>query len=403
MAQFDVALHLIGEQNIPNYIAIKHLDAETHILLATKKMADVAKRLKGSLIEYGSRIVIEDVADAFQLGGLIAQFTTLRQRYEGKRIALNVTGGTKLMAITLLNTFYGKQDGLVKLLKRCCMPFRRDKNVESFYVEAHGRNELISITKNRSVPLVPCFEDVKTFVSLQTPELLSRYKDRHPSEAEFTVARRLRKVNVDVLKKYAFFFAEMTNKYEKLKLTDEEYETIKQKIDELKRKFSSPEAKADFDILKEELSQEQLCRFLAGQWFEVYTYDLFQKFSEQTKQKIRKFRLSVPIFYENKEIKRQERQELDLAYTDGFSLCAIECKARKAIVQADVQKLENNVLRYGGTFGRGVLVSAYEQDEKILDRINTSSNVMLVQGKAVENLEEALLNWKPGVWDRTAE
>ena len=122
MAQFDVALHLIGAQNIPNYVAIKHLDADQHVLLTTGEMTETAKRLKGSLIEYGTRITIEDVADAFQLGGLISQFTTLRQRYEGKRIALNVTGGTKLMAIALLHAFYEM------------------KGRESFYIEAHNRN-----------------------------------------------------------------------------------------------------------------------------------------------------------------------------------------------------------------------------------------------------------------------
>jgi hypothetical protein len=380
-----VALHLIGEQNIPNYIAIKHLDAETHILLATKKMADVAKRLKGSLIEYGPRIVIEDVADAFQLGGLIAQFTTLRQRYEGKRIALNVTGGTKLMAIALLHAFYEM------------------KGRESFYVEAHGRNELISITKNKELPLAPCFEDAKTFVSLQTPELLSRYKDRRPSETEFAVARELRKINVDVLKRFAFFFSEIVDKYCHNRLGKEDKEAIAKKIDELRCRLPFEEAKDDFDILAEELGQELFWRFIAGRWFEVYVYEIIKKSGNALLQKMRGLRLNVPVFYENKEAQRQDRQELDLAYTDGFALCAIECKARKDISQEEVQKLENNVLRYGGTFGQGVLVSAYEQGEAIVERVKTSKNVMLVHGKDVEHLKEALLNWQPGVWMRTVK
>lgn len=382
MAQFDVALHLIGAQNIPNYVAIKHLDADQHVLLTTGEMTETAKRLKGSLIEYGTRITIEDVADAFQLGGLISQFTTLRQRYEGKRIALNVTGGTKLMAIALLHAFYEM------------------KGRESFYIEAHNRNELISITKNKVLPLEPCFEDAKTFVSLQSPELLSRFKDRRPGEAELAVARELRQIHVNRLKDYTHFFSQAVNNYRANKLGKEDYEAIAQKTDEVRMLLPSEESQTDFDILKDELSQEQFWGFLGGHWFEVYTYDLFQNCSESLKQRVRGLRLGVPVYYKDKEAKKEERQELDLAYTDGFALWAIECKARTQIPQEDVLKVENNVLRYGGTFGRGVLVSAYKQKEKVLERMKTSKNVMLVHGKDVEHLEEALLNWHPGVWTR---
>ena len=384
MALFDVALHLIGGQNIPNYIAIKHLDAEKHILLTTGEMMEVAKRLKGSLIEYGSRIVIEGVDDAFHLDGLIHQFTTLRQRYEGKRVALNVTGGTKLMALMLLHAFYEM------------------KGRESFYIEAHNRNELISITKNKVLPLAPCFEDANTFVSLQSLELLSRYKDRRPGEAELAVARELRKIRVEVLKDYTHFFAGVLDKYRRArgKLGKEDYEGIAQKTNGVRALFSSEESKTDFDILKDELSQEMLWGFLGGRWFEAYTYGLFQSFSEAAKQKVRGLRLGVPVYYKDKEAEKKERQELDLAYTDGFALWAIECKARKQVDQEDILKVESNVLRYGGTFGRGVLVSAYKQSEKVLERMKTSKNVMLVHGEDVEHLEEALLNWHPGVWTR---
>lgn len=377
MAQFDVALHLIGAQNIPNYVAIKHLDADQHVLLTTGEMTETAKRLKGSLIEYGTRITIEDVVDAFQLGGLISQFTTLRQRYEGKRIALNVTGGTKLMAIALLHAFYEM------------------KGRESFYIEAHNRNELISITKNNVLPLEPCFEDAKTFVSLQTPEVLSRYKDRRPSEAELAVARELRKIKKEDVQPFVSFFAKLA-KYQ----NEKDLKLASKKVNELKGLLSSEEAKADFEILEEELERVMFWRFLGGVWFEVYTYDLFQNFSDAPSSKVRGLRLSVPIFYEGQEIKKRERQELDLAYTDGFALCAIECKCREDVAQEDIQKLENNVLRYGGTFGRGVLLSAYHQEGAIVERVKTSKNVMLVHGKDVEHLEEALLNWCPGVWTR---
>ena len=302
MARFDVALHLIGEQNIPNYIAIKHLDAEKHILLATDKTKRVAQRLKASLIEYGARIVIEPIGNAFQLGELINQFTVLRQQFDEKQVALNVTGGTKLMAIALLHAF------------------NEMKGCESFYVEAHDQNALISITKNKVLPLEPCFEDAKTFVSLQSPELLSRYKDRRPSEAELAVACELRKVPAGKLNADMFFFAEKVGKHRR----NGDYAEITKKVDSLKQEyFKENEKRTDIEILEQELEQEAFWRFLAGRWFEVYTYNLFQKFSDEYKQKVRGLRLSVPVFYEDKEFKRQERQELDLAYTDGFAFYAI--------------------------------------------------------------------------------
>ena len=371
MKPFDIALHLIGEQNIPNYIAIRHLDAKQHLLLATEKTAAIAKRLRYSLTEYDIKTQL--IGDAFQMKSLIEVFSALRKNYEGKRIALNVTGGTKLMAIALLHVFTN-------------MP-----NRESFYIEAHERKELVHITKNKVEPLKPCFETVRAFITLQSDDHLSRSKDIFPSETECSLAKAFRKYpHKEVQHIVADFGALLQDK--KKRTVIPEQKRIECEVKAFKLLDNSTE-KTELQKLKDRLTQEDFWRFLAGKWFEIYTYSCLQNAS-CLREKIRNLRLNVPLFFGETE---DEKQEFDLLYTDGFHLYILECKCKWLIKQEDIQKLENLTQRYGGVFGRGVLISAVEQtDQNIRERISSSRNIILVDGARVERLATALQQWRPG-------
>ena len=369
MAQFDVALHLIGEQNIPNYIAIHHLDAAKHVLLATEKTIPVAKRLCRVL---GEEVNVDvQQIEAFDVKSLKAAFTLLMQMLQGKRVVANVTGGTKPMAILLTQA-------LATL-----------KDVEISYVETGEKKELISLSFDIARPLCPCISDIQTFVALQRDNPLSEERPA-PSTVEYRLSKNLwsernREGFQWKVNEFAKLASERKNK--RLEKFESEYEHFKGVL-------AGSQAEQDLSTYYSDMRGDlhRLCEFLGGKWFEVYVYTQLIESKKLMKQ-ARDLRMNVRLLSEDSKTK--DHQELDLAYTDAYYLYILECKSGN-VTQEDVQKLENNVRNYGGTYGRGVLITAKEQESFVLERIKNTRNVMLVDGSRVANLVNALQNWKAG-------
>ena len=369
MARFDVALHLIGEQNIPNYIAIKHLDAEKHILLATDKTERVAQRLQRVL---PAEIVTEIFSiEAFNVKLLKERFSELLTLLQGKRIVANITGGTKPMAVLLAQALTTLND------------------VEICYVETGEKKELISFSSETTTPLNPCIADVKTLVALQRDNPLSE-ECLTPSVLEYRLSKNLYSEHSRSNFKWCVDkFANLT----KVR-GDNRLQKVKEEYEHFKAVLRGSQAEQDLASFYETLNGNlhRFCEFLGGKWFEVFTYTQLRE-SKKLQKVIKDLRMNVRLLSEDSKTK--DHQELDLAYTDSYYLYILECKSGN-VTQEDVQKLENNVRNYGGTYGRGVLITLKEQEGIVLERIRNSRHIMLVDGTRVERLPEALLQWKAG-------
>lgn len=369
MVQFDVALHLIGEQNIPNYIAIKHLEATKHILLATSKTQRTAERLSRVLQNVATTEI--QLIEAYDVKRLKADFAVLVQSLQGKRVVANLTGGTKPMAILLSQAL----DSL--------------ENVELYYIEMGNQKELISLSAETVQPLQPCIADVQTFVSLQRDNPLSEERPI-PSTIEYRLSKNLWAARGrEGFQWKVCEFARLASKRGGQRLGD-----VKKEFEHFKVILSGLQAEQDLATFDAEMkgNLHRLCEFLGGKWFEAYVYTLVFESKKLMKQ-ARDLRMNVRLLSEDSKTK--DHQELDLAYTDAYYLYILECKSGD-VTQEDVQKLENNVRNYGGTFGRGVLITAKQQEGMVLERIRNSRNIMLIEGENVPRLAEALLNWKAG-------
>lgn len=369
MARFDVALHLIGEQNIPNYIAIKHLDAEKHILLATDKTEKVARRLQRIL---PTEVVTEIFSiEAFNVKLLKAHFSKLLTMLQGKRIVANITGGTKPMAVVLAQALTVLND------------------VEICYIETGEKKELISFSSETITPLNPCIQDVKTLVALQRDNPISE-ENLLPSPIEYRLAKSLWAERGRT--NFQWYVSQFTTLSDKR--GDHRFEDIKRTYERFKGILCGTQAEQSLSSFYDEMkgNLHRFCEFLGGKWFEVYTYTKVNE-SKKLQRQINDLRMNVRLLSE--DCKTKDHQELDLAYTDSYYLYILECKSGN-IKQADIQKLENNVRNYGGTYGRGVLIALKEQEESVLERIRNSRHIMLVDGARVERLEEALLDWQSG-------
>lgn len=369
MARFDVALHLIGEQNIPNYIAIKHLDAEQHILLATTRTKNTAERLCRVLKD--EAVTEIQIIEAFDVKSLKERFAALVQSLQGKRIAANVTGGTKPMAILLSKT--------VDSLETGCL----------YYIETGEKKELLLFSEERAQPLNPCILDIQTFVALQRDNPLSETRSI-PSTVEYRLAKSLWAAREKNNFQWCVSeFAKLANKRGNHRLED-----VKAEYQRFKGVLHGTQAEQDLSSLYNEMNGNwhRFCEFLGGKWFEVYAYTQLNE-SKKLQKLIKDLRMNVHLLSEDSKTK--DHQELDLAYTDSYYLYILECKSGE-VSQEDVQKLENNVRNYGGTYGRGVLIALKEQNGIVLERVRNSRHIMLVDGARVERLAEALQQWRSG-------
>jgi hypothetical protein len=85
-------------------------------------------------------------------------------------------------------------------------------------------------------------------------------------------------------------------------------------------------------------------------------------------------------------------QELDIVFTDGKSLYIIECKAGK-VRSGDLMKLQNIVSHFGGIEGKGIIISPFKPNSKVVHRkIAESRNVDLLYGAEFSNKLKDILS-----------
>lgn len=102
-------------------------------------------------------------------------------------------------------------------------------------------------------------------------------------------------------------------------------------------------------------------KYISGGWFEDYVYLQCKPYEDSGV--IKDLRLNVKLKFEEQNSFSHptagvDFNELDIAFTDGYSLYIVECKAGN-VTQDHVMKLQNLVRFYGGVEGRGILASCF--------------------------------------------
>jgi hypothetical protein len=102
-------------------------------------------------------------------------------------------------------------------------------------------------------------------------------------------------------------------------------------------------------------------KYLAGGWFEEYVYLQCKPYEDA--RIIRDLRINVELRLEREDAGLQHNwhasySELDIVFTDGYSLYIAECKAGK-VTQDQIMKLQNLVRIYGGVEGHGIVACCF--------------------------------------------
>ena len=109
MRNFDVHVCLVSKQPLPNLIPILVSDPKPKevILLVSHEMNERAGWLETVLKTYHIHVSKVSIADSYDKEALENQMLDLKlfENYTSQNILMNITGGTKLMAISAYSVF----------------------------------------------------------------------------------------------------------------------------------------------------------------------------------------------------------------------------------------------------------------------------------------------------------
>ena len=386
MQKYDIHVCLISAQAAPNLLPI--LDSEFKpkkaIFLVSKTMKQRAEYLAKTFEKLNVKVKLKNISDEFNFGLMEEEIFKLVEEYENESIALNVTGGTKLMSIAAENAFsvLGKP---------------------IFYIDTDS-NHILFISKNEEQKWLPNLEmkaknkiDIylsaygSTVLSTQNPIEREKYL---PAIEPFIKNYDNYTQVIPLLNLHATL--SQSNGYKS------EYTKDNKKIGKLDELLLGLDYQGllNYDGQTIDFKNREIKTFLNGGWLEDYTY--FQLKEIANIEDIAcgadvanpKFKLGKNEYSsENKG----NKNEFDIVFMAKNKLHIIECKTqlmdKNGGIKADdiLYKLET-LKDYGGLMTKKCLVSYFEVPEQVKNRA-IFLNIEIIQGKDLQRLKSKIQEW----------
>lgn len=360
LKDYDLVIHLLGEQTIPVLFGVRQFHSKNHIILTTREFESEARRLAKAIGISTTPVVVHDPfkpadtrrAVAKQVGKLI----------DGARVAVNMTGGTKLMFAGALSACW-------------------ELGLDPFYFEIK-KHDVIFLRDGSRVPFVG-ISDVKDFFDAENFNIVS--SGRSVEDSDFSKNSSL-SVTHEIWQR-RHLLSELyrePNFHAMLKETDRYGGT-----DVMAKKFSFvwSSGEASFDgrdaahlVLngkKLDVVSKDFFAFLSGGWLEEYVYGLMRPL--ELDGTIRDLRVGLVVGFSQNNVTDPElvAQEFDCIFTDGKRMWIVECKAGNVLQEA-IQKLENNLRVYGGVASKGILVSSKQLNRTQKTRVERSASITFI-------------------------
>lgn len=386
MQKYDIHVCLISAQAAPNLLPI--LDSEFKpkkaIFLVSKTMKQRAEYLAKTFEKLNVKVKLKNISDEFNFGLMEEEIFKLVEEYENESIALNVTGGTKLMSIAAENAF----SALGKPI---------------FYIDTDS-NHILFISKNEEQKWLPNLEmkaknkiDIylsaygSTVLSTQNPIEREKYL---PAIEPFIKNYDNYTQVIPLLNLHATL--SQSNGYKS------EYTKDNKKIGKLDELLLGLDYQGllNYDGQTIDFKNREIKTFLNGGWLEDYTY--FQLKEIANIEDIAcgadvanpKFKLGKNEYSsENKG----NKNEFDIVFMAKNKLHIIECKTqlmdKNGGIKADdiLYKLET-LKDYGGLMTKKCLVSYFEVPEQVKNRA-IFLNIEIIQGKDLQRLKSKIQEW----------
>lgn len=360
---FNYIFHTCGDERMPLVWGIKGIKAHkhaTHILIYSKgyeHIKDIAKK-------FAPKCKIDSIEiEPFDISDITNKLTKYIESKKLNNIALNLTGGTKIMLLAGLN-----------VAKRF--------NLKTYYIDTQAR--LISLDNFTSEQIAP-ISHVSEFLRATTFELESIKNINNNYIQE-------RKTLNELLFHHKNLLITLYSQLSKLIQEDKKTFEMSAPDFEMSNKFLHISYKSKQGILrineKFEISgHNKALRYIKGGWFEEYIYlqllPLMQK-----KGYIYDLQINTSL-----RIKKETHlyQEFDILFTDGYRIFIIECKSGN-IKTTDIEKLANIKQRYGNLSATCILASTYTPKLPNVKKKIKENKLVLITKDYQNEIKNIILN-----------
>ena len=385
---YDTHVCLVSAQATPNLIAA--IDEQWRprrvVLAASSQMTDAANYLEGVLKRRGIAVERLPVGEPYDYFALYDTFFNFLDRQTGA-VALNVTGGTKIMAMAAQEAF-------------------RDAKAPVFYVNALTDEILVFGDRNRNA-------------SLSGKVGLADFLESHG----YTFANAVRPAKPNITREESDLTLRIVDGVEKFGPSLGELNAIAAqakgsligKLDE--RQLKSPELKAIIDLFVEgghihhenpglRFVSEDSRRFVGGGWLEQHVCKAMADLAGT--ERFTDYGMNMKILAPN----GSTLNEIDGAFLYRNTLHLIECKAGNLANAGNsgddkateaIYKLET-LLKMGGLRTRGMLIDyrgrlskAHGKNDKKRAEANfaraKAANICIVSAGAIKTLKNEIRDW----------
>lgn len=386
MQQYDVHFCLVSGQAAPNLLPIldTQFKPKEAVFIVSKKMKQKAEFLAKTFKDQNVKTTLFELTDEFNFSKMEEELIELVSQYEDKNIALNVTGGTKLISIAAEHAF--------TLIEK-----------PIFYIDTES-NRIVFITKDENKQWLPDLDlksknTIKTYLSSYGVSVL---KQSDPNEHKqwldyidgFITKYQENKNIIPLLNKMASLSKNKGWKYD-LEQNELKYSGVTDILTWLDHKNL-----IDFDGSQVNFRNKATADFFSGGWFENYTYELLSSIN-----KIEDIALGLEAanskYRQDKKdydpLNKGHKNEFDVTFMAKNKLHIIECKTMimdkgDGIKAEDILYKLETLKDYGGLLTKKCLVSYFEVPESVKNRASFL-NIEIIQGEDVQRLRLKIQEW----------
>lgn len=377
--KFDVHVCLVSGQPTPNLVPIlaEEFRPQKVILVVTPFMTAKANALE-LVIKQRCQIQVEKlhIENEYDTASIGERLFELLVNVDKEKVALNVTGGTKLMAIGAYSTF-------------------RDAGYPSFYVlERTGEIQILDSTEclKFDVPKIR----IEDYLMLHGFAVLEGKAKRQINMQWLSVAQEL----IQARNSLGGVLGALNFVINKAKERNPNTDTVElsrldnQNMDYLIQILEKHNL-ADFkdNIIRFESVEAR--DYIAGAWFEEYVFDCIKKIPG-----IQDFAIGVQI--DSAELQENSRNELDVVAMYNNTLHVLECKTvnfqsehlNNTQRNEPIYKLET-LKKLGGLRTRKALISyrALTGTARHMKKRAEGSDIHILETKDLVGLTSELNNW----------
>lgn len=368
----QIHLMLVSEQAAPNLLPALDpvMKPREAVLLVSQKMANQAQALQAVLKEVGIQtqtVALPDVHDMAALENILMDVATQR---EGQSIALNVTGGNKLMALA-------------------AQTVAQAAGWPAFYVDV-DTDHIIWLDKTRPAQALTQQLRLRHYLRSYGYSLKEGIERPQPNTAWQTLLQDLI-INVGSLEEAIRQLNHLSQEAQKsLRTTLGPRQRDHHGLDALLRKFEQAQ------VLKRQGDQvifptEAARSFANGGWIEHHVYQTVCQVTADLAIRDKAANLQV-------QDANGQPNEIDVAFIARNRLFMVECKTARMNHADDLKandtlyKLAENCRRIGGLGTRGMLAT-YRPLRESEQRLAKALNIEVVASRDLARLGERLKQW----------